>query len=70
MACKLCGAEGQSKFPAEIAIHSRDRDRPLVFVFPSISVCLNCGKPEFAEEFTVPESELRLLTKRDAAGAE
>ena len=69
MACKSCGAEGQSKFPTEIAIHSRDRDSPLVFVFPDIFVCLNCGKLEFGEEFTVPEDELRLLTKRDAAGA-
>jgi len=45
------------------------RDKPLVFVFPEIFVCLNCGKSEFAEEFSVPENELRLLTNRDAAGA-
>jgi len=30
---------------------------------------MNCGKPEFAEEFVIPDSELRLLSKRDAAGA-
>jgi hypothetical protein len=45
------------------------RDKPLVFVFPEIFACLNCGKPEFAEEFRIPETELRLLTKGDAAGA-
>ena len=69
MACKLCGAEGQGQFPTEIAVHLRDVDRPLVFVFPDILVCLNCGKPEFAAEFTIPENELRFLTKRNAAGA-
>lgn len=69
MACKSCGAEVQSQFRSEIAIHSRDKDNTLVFVFPDIFVCLNCGKLEFAGEFTVPEDELRLLTKRDAAAA-
>jgi hypothetical protein len=67
VACKSCGAEGQGRFPTEIAIHSRDT--PLVFVFPEIYVCLNCGKPEFAEEFTIPENELRVIIKGDAAGA-
>jgi hypothetical protein len=67
VACKSCGTEGQCKFPTEVAIHVRDE--PLVFVFPEIFVCLNCGKPEIAEEFRIPENELRLLTKGDAAGA-
>ena len=70
MTCKSCGAVAQARFPTEVAIHSRDANSPLVFVFPNIFVCLNCGKPEFAEEFTVPQSELSLLMKRDVAGAE
>jgi len=68
--CKSCGAAAQAIFSTEIAIHVRNVDNPLVFIFPNILVCLNCGMPEFAEEFTIPESELRLLLKRNAAGAE
>ena len=68
MACKSCGTAGQGEFPTEVAIHVPDIKSPLVFVFPSIFVCLNCGKPEFAEEFTIPENELHLLINRDAAG--
>jgi hypothetical protein len=68
--CKSCGAAGLGRFTTEVAIHVRDINRPLVFVFPDIFVCLNCGKAEFAADFAVPEDELRLLAKRDAAGAE
>lgn len=68
MVCKSCGARGQDRFPAEVAIHVRNTKQPLVFVFPEIDICLNCGKPGFAEEFTIPEDELRMLAKRDAAG--
>lgn len=69
MACKACGATAQDKFSTEVAIHVGGTRRPLVFVFPTVLVCMNCGKPEFAEDFTIPENELSLLTKRDAAGA-
>lgn len=65
--CKVCGATSLAKFSTEVAIHSNNLDRPHVFVFPEILVCLNCGKPEFAEVFVVPEDELRSLAKRDAA---
>lgn len=64
--CKLCGSDGQGKFQAEIAIHSpglKGLDKPHVWVFPKILVCWNCGNAEFA----VPETELRLLEKSDAA---
>ena len=69
MACKSCGLQNQEKFQTEIAIHSRDLEAPLVLVFPSILVCMNCGKPEFVEEFVIPGNELRLLSKRVAASA-
>jgi hypothetical protein len=69
VACASCGFQNPEKFRVEIAIHSHDSHDPLVFVFPSILVCMNCGKPEFAEEFVIPDDQLRLLSKRDAASA-
>lgn len=60
MACRSCGSENQKEFGAEINIHFPGRkflDKPAVLVFPKLVVCLNCG---FAE-FTLPETELRLL---------
>jgi hypothetical protein len=40
--------------------------KPVVWVFPKLFVCLDCGTAEFA----VPEADLRLLAKDDddAAG--
>ena len=68
MACKSCGSDKQRKFPAEIAIHLpglKNINRPHVLVCPELLVCLNCGSAEFA----VPETELRVLAKDDAAAA-
>jgi hypothetical protein len=56
--CSSCQTE--STFNSEIAIHFRGLeglDKPIVWVFPEIAVCLNCG---FAE-LTVPERELQVL---------
>jgi hypothetical protein len=69
VACAFCGFQNQEKFWTEIAIHSCDLHGPLVVVFPKILVCMNCGKPEFAEEFVIPDKELRLLSKRGHASA-
>jgi hypothetical protein len=68
MRCKSCGSEHVGNFPAEIAIHFsglKNIDKPHVFIFPAIIVCLDCG----IAEFTVSEKELRLLTESRAAGA-
>lgn len=68
MPCKSCGSVNQSKFTAEIGIHFpglKNIDKPVVWVFPELIVCSDCGTAEFA----VPEAELRQLAKRDAAGA-
>jgi hypothetical protein len=66
MYCKSCGSDSARTFPAEIAIHFPGRkglDKPHVWLFPTLVVCLNCGHTEFP----IPEQTLRLL-KRDAAG--
>jgi hypothetical protein len=58
----------QSKFTGEIAIHFRglkNIDKPVVWVFPEVVVCLDCGTAQFA----VPEAELRLLAKTEATEA-
>jgi len=51
-----------------MAIHYpglKNIDKPVVCVFPELVVCLDCGTAEFA----VPEAELRVLAKDDAAAA-
>jgi len=66
MACASCGSTNESKFRGEIAIHLpglKDLNKPIVWVFPEIFVCLDCG----AARFVVPEPELRSLTKDGAA---
>jgi len=66
MGCKSCGAVNRRKFTAEIGIHSpglKNIDMPVVWVFPELAVCVECGMAEFA----VPEAELRLLAKGEPA---
>jgi hypothetical protein len=62
MSCKSCSSNSQAQFGSEIMIHFSglvNLNKPAVMVFPKIAVCLECG---FAE-FTIPETELRLLGK-------
>ena len=68
MACKSCGSVNQKKFSAEISIHFpglQNIGEPVVWVFPKVVVCLDCGTAEFA----VPHTELRQLAKGNAAAA-
>jgi hypothetical protein len=68
MPCKSCGSLNQGTFTGEVAIHFpglKDIDEPIVWVFPGLTVCLDCG----TTEFTVPKSELRQLAKGDDAAA-
>jgi hypothetical protein len=68
MPCKSCGSINQSKFTAEMAIHFpglKNLDKPAVWVFSEIAICLVCG----TAEFTLPESELRRLENGEAAAA-
>ncbi len=60
MACKSCQSQNWRTFNGEIVIHFpglTGLDKPIVWVFPKLLVCLDCG---FAE-FTVPERELQVL---------
>ena len=66
MPCKNCHSDNQRSFNGEVAIHFpglAGLDKPLVFVFPELLICLNCG----FTEFVVPETELRMLVERGAA---
>lgn len=68
MSCKSCHSNEQRLFTAEINIHFSRRDgweRPTVWAFPEIVVCLNCG----FTELSLSETELQLLAKRDSAAA-
>jgi len=58
----------QRELSAEMGIHFpglKNIDKPVVWVFTELVVCLDCGTTEFA----VPEAELRILAKDDAAAA-
>jgi|KBSMisStandDraft_5_1062788.scaffolds.fasta_scaffold05016_3 hypothetical protein len=58
--CKICRSGNRSIFTGEIAIHFpglAGLNKPVVWVFPTISVCLDCGRAEFV----VPEKELEVL---------
>ena len=60
--CAFCGSVNQQRFTGEIAIHFpglKGIDKPIVWVFPEILVCLDCGHSVFA----VPETELPVLAK-------
>jgi hypothetical protein len=62
--CKSCGSVDQSKFTAEIGVHfpgMKNIDKPVVWVFPKVIVCLDCGIAEFG----VPEPERQQLAKGD-----
>jgi hypothetical protein len=60
MGCKSCQSQNQRNFNGEIAIHFPGLEglkKPIVWVFPKLAVCLNCGMAEF----TIPERELTVL---------
>jgi len=67
MTCKACGSDKLSTFNGEIAIHVpglEGLNEPIVWIFPKVLVCLNCGLGQFA----VPKPELSVLSKRHPNG--
>ena len=68
MPCKSCASVSQKKFGAEMAIRFpgvKNIDKPVVWVFSELVVCLACGNSELA----LPEAKLRQLARGDAAAA-
>jgi hypothetical protein len=66
MSCRSCGAENQTKFAGEMSVHVlglENVDKPVVWVFPKLLVCMDCG----FTELTIAEDELRLLGKGPAS---
>jgi len=64
--CRSCESDNQTEFGAEMLIHFsglKNLDKPAVWVFPKLVVCLDCA----FTEFTIPEAELRLLGEGAAA---
>ena len=62
MSCGSCKSNKRSSFGGEVAIHFSGLEglnNPIVWVFPKLLVCLDCG----LTEFRVPESELRVLAQ-------
>jgi hypothetical protein len=60
MVCPSCTSAKQAEFTAEILIHSqglKNIDKPGVWVYPTLLVCLDCGRLES----TVPASQLASL---------
>jgi hypothetical protein len=62
MSCRACQSENQKTFPTEMNIHFpglKNLDRPAVWVFTKLLVCLDCG---FAE-LQLGKKECSLLAK-------
>ena len=65
MSCRSCGLGNQRKFAAEMSVHVlglENVDKPVVWVFPRLLVCMDCG----FTELTIAENELHLLGKDPA----
>jgi hypothetical protein len=60
MICKACQSTHQGEFQAEINIHfsgKENLDKPTVWVFPKLLICLDCG----FTEFRIPKPQLEPL---------
>jgi hypothetical protein len=58
--CKSCLSQDQQSFQGEVALHFPGLDgldKPIVWIFPEILVCLNCG----LAEFVVPDEQKNTL---------
>jgi hypothetical protein len=66
--CRSCESATQKKFIGEMGIRSpglKNIDKPTVWVFPELIVCLDCGRAQFV----VPENELGELRRLNIVDA-
>jgi hypothetical protein len=71
MGCKRCDSESQGSFNGEIAIHFpglKGLDKPIMWMFPKLAVCLECGFAEFAVP-DEPLATIKEITTQDSRGA-
>ena len=57
MSCQLCRSSNEAELDSEMVIYFsglKNLDKPGVWLFPKLLVCLNCG----CSRFTVPEGKL------------
>ena len=50
MACYKCACENHQEFDSEVAIHFpgiKGLKKPILWVFPKLRVCLECGHADF-----------------------
>jgi hypothetical protein len=65
MSCKRCASDEVKAFNGELAIHFPGLDgldKPIVWVFPKLVVCLHCG----FGEFVVPDDQKEQLKNSSA----
>lgn len=58
--CRQCHSERVGNFSGELAVHFTGLaglDKPIVWVFPKLGACLDCG----LTELIIPERELEVL---------
>jgi hypothetical protein len=58
--CRSCFSKNQQFYSSEVAIHFPGRDglnKPIVWVFPTLTVCMDCG----VAQFNIPDRELQVL---------
>src|SRR5215471_5612937 len=63
ISCPSCSSPMNREYTAEINIHfpgPSGFDKPTIWVFPRLSVCLGCG----CAQFTIPDGKLKQLQTR------
>jgi hypothetical protein len=63
MVCKVCSSGNQIQLKSEMCLHQPSGfNRPELFIFPKVSICLQCG----FTEFRLSDEDLLQVRKGDA----